>query len=731
MTRQSPRLSNLPGFAIPAILFLVTVIAYLVFYHDFILSTFLIEDDNRHLARGIFHQVETVSDSPGKFYVIMLGSLTGSIAFVKSLTLVFFGLIAAFIYLVLKPLIDSRLLRAGVALFITTFPVAVDQPYFLTGAHPTMGVAMVMGALAWVTLSLHSGRRINAALVGAVIISVVAFRFSPTMFLMPIAPALWAAAAVLVGKLGRKYLIFYCLPVILLGVLLAWLGYQTAHYTSNSNWSSALEASVFTNLIKAVTQPFLRLKSQFGAAFVVYSALAFVMVGLSALSAIRVGRAFIARKGPLTEPDRMRLFVFLACAIAGGLAFGPSALAANFLDRYSVTVVFFTSLGLAAFASMSLPRTPPRVLMGIAGLLLVAFAWNMSIRSDAAYLKHGRALATHQQMSQIAHRDAALWPRNAQIVFLLGTGEGTTTGGLNHWSTWYVRALAGREDLLGLVGFDKWATEDPFVDAYRDHGDEYWNANHSRRLKMVGLERDRPTFVYYIKRGDALPEAIPVAFPAGDHLVVMAPGETRASVGDAHPTGPVPATAFLWRPAQKGFVSRAGCAGEFPAARIPKDVRTYSTAGGERHDMRAGIPEGACFSLEIVGRPAAPVTGPTANTVNTPPMPMLGNALAVSQKDAYYSVILRDTGEEVRLAHDGDDQTFRIVIYGKAGRWAEMYAGGYSYPLPVSILGDGLLLGKGFRERSWAGALTLALAVDGDWKPGMLDVTEKRDISLK
>ncbi|MEQ9434964.1 hypothetical protein [Hyphomonas sp.] len=722
MTRLAYHRQTLFDRSIPAVLFLVIVAAFLIFYDELILSSFLVQDDNRHLPRGIFNQVEVARDSPGKFYVIILGSLSGSIGFVKSLTLAFFGLLAACIYLALKPLIASRLLRAGVALFITTFPVAVDQPYFLTGAHPTMGVAMVMAALAWVTLSLYTERRVLVAFIGALVICIFAFRFSPTMFLIPLAPALWAGGAVILGKLERRYIVFYCVPVVLLGILLAWLGYQAAHYTSSSNWNSALEASVFSNLYAALTMPIDRLARHFEVASFVYAVVGLALIAASVWLAIRIALGLLQRKVTLSDQDIIRLFLFIACAIAGGLAFGPSALAANFLDRYSIPVLIFTSLGLFAMVSILLSRMRPRVLTGAGILLLLASAWNMSIRSDWADRIHGRALHTHHMMSQIAQRDADSWPENSQIVFLLGNGEGVTTGGLNHWSTWYVRAISGREDLIGLVGFDKWAMNDPFVDIYRDHGPEYWNAERSGRFKMFGLERDRPTFVYYIKRGDEQANATPVAFPSESGFDVLTPGATLKSVRSGEAQNASVAGSFLWRPQPKGFVSREGCNGDLPATRQQGDVEVLSTAAGETYNLKATIPLGACFSLELAGLPALPVTGTVKMSDTTPPMPLFGGAIAIYQKDKYYSVILRETGEEVRIEHEADDQPFRIVVYGKAGRWSELYVGGFSYALPPSILHDGMLMGKGFLERAWAGELSLALAVNGQWKPEMLAV---------
>lgn len=720
MTRLAYDRQTLFDLSVPVVIFLVTVAAFLIFYDDLILSSFLVQDDNRHLPRGIFNQVEVAQDSPGKFYVIILGSLTGSIGLVKSLTLTFFGLLAACIYLALKPLIANYLLRGGIALFITTFPVAVDQPYFLTGAHPTMGVAMVMGALAWVTLSLHAERRVLLAFIGAFVICIVAFRFSPTMFLIPLAPALWAGGAVILGKLERRYIVFFCVPVVLLGILLAWLGYQAAHYTSSSNWNSALEASVFSNLYAALTMPIDRLARHFEVAAFLYASLGLALVAASVWLAIRIALRLLQEKATLSDQDNIRLFLFIACAITGGLAFGPSALAANFLDRYSIPVLIFTSLGLFAMVSILLSRMPSRVLTGAGIMLLLASAWNISIRSDWAERIHGRALHTHHMMNQIAQRDADTWPENSQIVFLLGNGEGVTTGGLNHWSSWYVRAISGRQDLIGLVGFDKWATNDPFVETYRDHGPEYWNADRSRRFKMFGLERDRPTFLYYIKRGDEQPAAMPVAFPGNDGFDVLTPGASLMSVRSAGAQKASAVGSFLWRPQPEGFVSRQGCNGNLPTTRQKGNFLTLSTTAGETYSLSAAIPADACFSLELAGQPLFPVTSAVKNSATTPPMPLLGDAIAIYQKDKYYSVILRDTGEKIRLYHESGDQAFRIVIYGKQGSWAELNVGGFSYPLPSSIFEDGIVVGKGFLDRSWPGETSLALAVDGEWKPGMV-----------
>ena len=81
---------------------------------------------------------------------------------------------------------------------------------------------------------------------------------------------------------------------------------------------------------------------------------------------------------------------------------------------------------------------------------------------------------------------------------LTGRGYTSPTSGFNHWSTWYLRYMTGNRNILGLLGPVALVKRDPFVDRYRDHGGEYTEVTGGRwrRIPMIGLEIERPLFVY-------------------------------------------------------------------------------------------------------------------------------------------------------------------------------------------------------------------------------------------
>jgi hypothetical protein len=136
-------------------------------------------------------------------------------------------------------------------------------------------------------------------------------------------------------------------------------------------------------------------------------------------------------------------------------------------------------------------------------------------------LSYGRLLALHTTLKNELHEVAKKWPPNSQVVVLTDTSHNTQTSGFNHWSTWYLRYLANRYDIIGLFGPLPAISQQPFVNQYRDHDPEYWEIinNRSRRIPMVGLEKSRPTFFYKINGGKLIPFKGAIFEIGGVHVV--------------------------------------------------------------------------------------------------------------------------------------------------------------------------------------------------------------------
>ena len=96
------------------------------------------------------------------------------------------------------------------------------------------------------------------------------------------------------------------------------------------------------------------------------------------------------------------------------------------------------------------------------------------------------------------------------------------------WSTWYLRAVSGRADVLALFGREADLDASPFITAYPDHGEMFWRVanGRSQRIPMRGLEAGRP--LYYYRLSPRNPESdpprpLPVLF-LGQRAQLVAPG---------------------------------------------------------------------------------------------------------------------------------------------------------------------------------------------------------------
>lgn len=89
-----------------------------------------------------------------------------------------------------------------------------------------------------------------------------------------------------------------------------------------------------------------------------------------------------------------------------------------------------------------------------------------------------------------------------QILIFIDKSLNFNTLGFNHWSTWFFRTMLNNVQIIGLVGYksDFVKNDSPFVISYKDHDSEYWYINNERsaRKKMIGLEKSRNSYCYFI-----------------------------------------------------------------------------------------------------------------------------------------------------------------------------------------------------------------------------------------
>lgn len=273
-------------FLPPAVLGLVVLALFAISYSDYVFSSFLIADDNIVIPSALFGETEIEPNSPGRSLLVALGGLTGSIAFVKALALLFFPAIAVLCYVIARQVGAGQLAAACIALFIVTFPVAVEQPYFVSGAHPTMATVFGLAAIASFLRSYDDERRFRNAFAASFFLCVVAAAFSPQMFLFPAAPIAWAAAALAFGRIRlRQFVIAVAItgPIVLIA---GYVAYKSHHYGGLVGWTEISVSNVLANLVEVLSRPIETILAQDLSIRIAHALLVLVLIGLAAVAFI-------------------------------------------------------------------------------------------------------------------------------------------------------------------------------------------------------------------------------------------------------------------------------------------------------------------------------------------------------------------------------------------------------------------------------------------------------------
>ena len=171
-------------------------------------------------------------------------------------------------------------------------------------------------------------------------------------------------------------------------------------------------------------------------------------------------------------------------------------------DRYLVASLAFSLLFIilfvAAIGFFKLTNAKNKLISICLLLVILVNGYLVFEKTNTTYFSR---LNLQNFLSQNFQNVAKKWPEKSQVVVLWSKGDFVTpTGGYNHWSTWYLKFISGRDDIIGLVWPQSSISRLPFVKKYKDHDSEYWElrGKRSSRIRMKGLEKDRPTFVYQI-----------------------------------------------------------------------------------------------------------------------------------------------------------------------------------------------------------------------------------------
>ncbi|MGD2132465.1 MAG: hypothetical protein PVI23_06695, partial [Maricaulaceae bacterium] len=295
------------------------------------------------------------------------------------------------------------------------------------------------------------------------------------------------------------------------------------HYLSASGWVQDDAAGVLRRIPELFGYLFIRAQINRSAMFVLAAiALGGLLSALQRRARRSAGSSSDAASEAKPGSAPEILLVFSAFWIlAAALTFGPPLAITQTADRYFELPVLLTLLSIGPlFAAAGLRfRTQGSVAIAFAACVIVLPWLNQSYASDHLAGRHRIARAIESQFDYLSRH----WEEQAQIVI---TGPALAGEGFNHWSTGYLRHLSGRSDIIGLLGVSRDATRFPIVSRYTDHDDRYWATNQAGaayRIRMIGLEADRPTYSYRLDADLTLqPVGVTIAINDDDNSIYAA-----------------------------------------------------------------------------------------------------------------------------------------------------------------------------------------------------------------
>src|SRR5690606_34307117 len=201
---------------------------------------FLYLDDNIYLPRAALGAPAFPLPGIAGYVMIAVLGATGSVIPAKLMNVIFLSAVAALSAACAakaKVAVD-RWFSALLAALIATFPIAVEMGFFVSGAHPLMGGTFALCSLLRFMTALHDDRSwgFHRNIAATLVLSILAAFFSPSMTLMPLAPAIWIFVAWAFGALDgctvRATMPWALLPGCLIVVLLT----RSHHYAGLTGW---------------------------------------------------------------------------------------------------------------------------------------------------------------------------------------------------------------------------------------------------------------------------------------------------------------------------------------------------------------------------------------------------------------------------------------------------------------------------------------------------------------
>lgn len=723
--RSSPeQFGKLPFLVIVAILCVASIVKFSLF-GDYVASSLLFQDDTIFLGHYYFGMViESPPTQAFYFGLVEIITSIGGIFGAKILLLIVQTGISLFAYLIINQFARAKVMALALSLALMHYPVALDQNFFVIGAHPQFGVLALFAGV----YCLFSGQfsqpeiftrksLIFTFLAG--VCFVVGARSSPTLMLMPV--LFLAALVVLVLEHGFRSQfdsrhVWAGTGLSLVSGVLLYSG-SNYHYSSIEGWVDVSAAQILNNFVAALSSivqtPF---EDRVWFLFIVA-----VGVVLSLVLAFLGLRASI--NGTSRDPERDRKLLFLGfLVICAACLFGPGSVATSYLNRYVIAPYSVMALVLGCLlgwsyknATTQIGQVPRVSVLVVMSALSVSAIWVAGTATRDALLPYTKA-----HSATVSALQSFSFEEDDQIVVLLPDSAFSPTSGFNHWSTWYLRMLTRNPTIIGLVGTQSMydpALSSVFVEEYKDHDPSYWatRGGRSYRVQLVGLETDRRLFAFSPDGDGVLKPRATVA--ADQHGVVR-----RVQFGERFSQAVPEQSAFDQicesEPSETERVARfvsdqsqgvgRTILEQLENARVARRVElideVFESNGEVAKQVNANLNSGDLVQIELSMLPASRDTGAGAYTDTFPPMPLLSSTIAIYQIGNNFRITTREEPSQSFNIQLIDDDAIELTIVGCVGGQAAIMVGAdvVGSTSDFSPTGE-WVLGKGFLRRYWQG----------------------------
>ena len=506
------RWSTLPacGFVL-----IIVFAALLILKIDFVVHDIMIRDDLTFYPRarmeGSTSLYPTLPVSSWLYRVT--AELSPHISWQILAYLTMIAMTATFVYLWLRQVFTSNLVLTSAILLSFTSPAVTSMGNFVSGSHGVIGFMFASLGLLFGSRSMVAGTHVTerVALATAAGISfVLASLSSPFFYLFFLSLVFYILIPCRRNLSGIWIPAVFILspPCMTLSYNLIWNPY---HY----NNTPGLTDYSFLHMLERLCDYIQYIVALYGQGLP-----DLWLAGAAATLSMML--LWIAAKisRPRTQAEELRMkptgiLVMLSGLVLSSIPILPTTI--NFAPRYLFPPMVIAILLLFAIVdwivrshSGQFRRTKMLGYILICGLL----GYNISITHSFQNERYGALLRYQPMLAKFIQEQSSDWPQGAQIV-VASEVPSSFTGGVNHWSTGFLRTHTGDETIIGLIGSEDWMdAEDPFVEFYRHHHEQYLKMSKREgrpiriRRRMFGLVESRPTYAYRFDASDGTAQRV-------------------------------------------------------------------------------------------------------------------------------------------------------------------------------------------------------------------------------